>query len=201
MHLLCFSPRCVLHAFVPADLFGREAAAGARLLSAFLARIFSPLATTLFRHPCLLPTSLLAYFSSVYSCNCVYVCVSLYLHNCLCTAVHPTSRSCFSSAPHLPQHALVYFVSLPSSHLPAAGLVDVSFLMLLLLLLLLVDVSFLMLTSSLTTHYLCGKCGCFNSQGEFSNLSFSFGQPHLISVLCNFEECAEAPGILVFFGI
>ena len=185
MHLLCFSPRCVLHAFVPADLFGREAA-GARLLSAFLARIFSPLATTLFRHPCLLPTSLLAYFSSVYSCNCVYVCVSLYLHNCLCTAVHPTSRSCFSSAPHLPQHALVYFVSLPSSHLPAAGLVDVSF---------------LMLTSSLTTHYLCGKCGCFNSQGEFSNLSFSFGQPHLISVLCNFEECAEAPGILVFFGI
>ena len=127
MHLLCFSPRCVLHAFVPADLFGREAA-GARLLS--LARIFSPLATTLFRHPCLLPTSLLAYFSSVYSCNCVYVCVSLYLHNCLCTAVHPTSRSCFSSAPHLPQHALVYFVSLPSSHLPAAGLVDVSFLML-----------------------------------------------------------------------
>ena len=128
----------MLHAFVPADLFGREAAAGARLLSAFLARIFSPLATTLFRHPCLLPTSLLAYFSSVYSCNCVYVCVSLYLHNCLCTAVHPTSRSCFSSAPHLPQHALVYFVSLPSSHLPAAGLVDVSF---------------LMLTSSLTTHY------------------------------------------------
>ena len=131
----------MLHAFVPADLFGREAAAGARLLSAFLARIFSPLATTLFRHPCLLPTSLLAYFSSVYSCS---VCESLHLHNCLCTAVHPTSRSCFSSAPHLPQHALVYFVSLPSSHLPAAGLV--------------VDVSFLMLTSSLTTHYLCGKC-------------------------------------------
>ena len=108
------------------------------------------------------------------------MCVSLYLHNCLCTAVHPTSRSCFSSAPHLPQHALVYFVSLPSSHLPAAGLV--------------VDVSFLMLTSSLTTHYLCGKCV---SSRIFK--PFFFGQPHL-SVLCNFEECAEAPGILVFLA-
>ena len=38
------------------------------------------------------------------------------------------------------------------------------------------------------------------SLGELSNLSFSFGQPHL-SVLCNFEECAETPpGILVFLA-
>ena len=40
------------------------------------------------------------------------------------------------------------------------------------------------------------------SFGEFSNLSFFFGQHHfkIISVLCNFEECAEAPGILVLLA-